>query len=72
MKNKNIPSGVRNAAIHVYQSGAEVGREPIDFSQYRLWAEVPSEVCEAHRVLTAEQIARFGLQPDTTIFAIEG
>jgi len=71
MKNENIPSGVRNAAIHEYQSGVEVGREPIDFSQYRLWAEGPSEVCAAHRVLTADQIVRFGIQPETTIFAIE-
>ena len=71
MKSKNIPSGIRNAAIHDYQSGVEIGREPINFVTYRLWAEGPSEVCAAHRVLTGQQITRFGIQPDTTIFAIE-
>lgn len=59
------------AAVHDYQSGAEIGREAIDWAAYQLWKSGDSEVCEAHRCLTPDQIERFSIRPDTTIFAWE-
>lgn len=63
--------GKDTADVYDYQSGARIGRAVADWDQYRLWAEGPSDVCQAHRCLTDSQIADLGIQRDTVIFLLE-
>ena len=59
-----------NCVVYDYKSGARIGDADADLAQYKLWAESPSEVCEAHRCLSESEIARLGIQSDTTIFLL--
>ena len=65
MKNKIHKKRV---IVHDYQSGVAVGKALIDWGQYVLWANGPSKVCEAFRILNENQCGKLGISSDTIIF----
>lgn len=79
MKNENMKklttetstTGKAMASVHDYQSGAKIGEAVADWDQYRAWANGPSDVCEAHRCISADDIARLGIATDTVIFLLD-
>jgi len=70
--NSKIPThGIAMAAVHDYQSGVLIDNVLADWTQYRLWAEGPSDVCQACRCLSEESLVQLGIGGDTTIFLLD-
>ena len=64
-------TGQHPANVHDHQSGQRIGGAIADWDAYRLWAEGPSDVCEARRVLQPEAIVGLGIRPEDVIFLTE-
>ena len=74
MKKLNTESkatGMAMAAIHDYQSGVLIGTASANWTQYRAWADGPSDVCAAKRCLSADVLASLNLDGDATIYLLE-
>ena len=63
--------GLAMAAVHDYQYGVLIGKVIADWNQYRLWAEGPSDVCQACRCLSEASLWLLGIDGDVIIFLLD-
>lgn len=64
--------GVAPASVYDYKSGVLIGDvTKANWTNYRIWAEGQSDVCEAHRCLSQTDIDALGIESETVIFLLD-